>query len=178
MSEFLLEILAEEIPAGVLSQARSDLLRGLADALAAERIEGTFFAHSTSRRLVLFSRDLPEAQQDHEVEAVGPSLKVAYDAEGRPTRAAAGNTQSPEHGSQKVQTSHLRREDLLALLKLCWRQGVVAGYRGQFWRQLIGVFRQNPSRITKYLNQCAVGENLFQIRETLLARVGRSGEAK
>ena len=56
MAEFLLEILAEEIPAGVLSQARNDLLRGLADALAAERIEGTFFAHSTSRRLVLFAR--------------------------------------------------------------------------------------------------------------------------
>ncbi|HPA51459.1 MAG TPA: glycine--tRNA ligase subunit beta, partial [Thermoanaerobaculia bacterium] len=79
MSEFLLEILAEEIPAGVLSQARNDLLRGLADALAAERIDGTFFAHSTSRRLVLFSRDLPEAQEDHEVEAIGPSVKVAYD---------------------------------------------------------------------------------------------------
>lgn len=90
MSEFLLEILAEEIPAGVLSQARNDLLRGLADALAAERIDGTFFAHSTSRRLVLFSRDLPEAQEDHEVEAIGPSVKVAYDAEGRPTRAAEG----------------------------------------------------------------------------------------
>ena len=90
MSEFLLEILAEEIPAGVLSQARNDLLRGLADALAAERIDGTFFAHSTSRRLVLFSRDLPEVQEDHEVEAIGPSVKVAYDAEGRPTRAAEG----------------------------------------------------------------------------------------
>lgn len=90
MSELLLEILAEEIPAGVLSQARNDLLRGVADALAAERIEGTFFAHSTSRRLVLFSRDLPEVQEDHEVEAVGPSVRVAYDAEGRPTRAAEG----------------------------------------------------------------------------------------
>jgi glycyl-tRNA synthetase beta chain len=90
MSELLLEILAEEIPAGVLSQARNDLLRGVADALAAERIEGTFFAHSTSRRLVLFSRDLPEVQDDHEVEALGPSVKVAYDAEGRPTRAAEG----------------------------------------------------------------------------------------
>ena len=90
MSEFLLEILAEEIPAGVLSQARSDLLRGLADALAAERIEGTFFAHSTSRRLVLFSRDLPEVQEDHEVESVGPSVRVAFDADGRPTRAAEG----------------------------------------------------------------------------------------
>ncbi len=90
MSELLLEILAEEIPAGVLSQARNDLLRGVADALAAERIQGTFFAHSTSRRLVLFSRDLPEVQDDHEIEALGPSVKVAYDSEGRPTRAAEG----------------------------------------------------------------------------------------
>jgi len=90
MSELLLEILAEEIPAGVLSQARKDLLRGVADALAAQRVEGTFFTHSTSRRLVLFSRDLPEAQEDHEVESIGPSVKVAYDAEGRPTRAAEG----------------------------------------------------------------------------------------
>ncbi len=90
MSEFLLEILAEEIPAGVISQARNDLLRGLAEALAAERIQGTFFTHSTSRRLVLFSLDLPEMQDDHEVEAVGPSVRVAFDAEGRPTKAAEG----------------------------------------------------------------------------------------
>jgi glycyl-tRNA synthetase beta chain len=90
MAEFLLEILAEEIPAGVLSQARNDLLRGLADALAAERIGGTFFALSTSRRLILFSRDVPEVQDDREIESVGPSVKVAFDAEGKPTRAAEG----------------------------------------------------------------------------------------
>ena len=92
----------------------------------------------------------------------------------RPTRAAAKSA-APEPGRQKVQVSHLRREDLVALLKLIWRQGIAAGYRGQFWRQLVGIFRHNPSRITKYLNQCAVGENLFRIRETLLARVGRPG---
>ncbi|MDP1761915.1 MAG: DUF4070 domain-containing protein [Deltaproteobacteria bacterium] len=54
----------------------------------------------------------------------------------------------------------------------------MAHYRGQFWRQLVGIFRRNPSRITKYLNQCAVGENLFRIRETLLARAGRSSQTK
>jgi len=96
----------------------------------------------------------------------------------RPTRAAAGKSTGPDPGNRKVQTSHLKREDLVALLKLCWRQGVAASYRGQFWRQLVGIFRQNPSRITKYLNQCAVGENLFRIRESLLARVDQSGEAK
>jgi len=96
----------------------------------------------------------------------------------RPTRAAAAKGKNPDPGNQKHQGSSLpRREDLVALLKLCWRQGVVARYRGQFWRQLVGVFRQNPSRITKYLNQCAVGENLFHIRETLLAQVGQ-GQTK
>ena len=85
MAEFLLEILAEEIPAGVLPQARNDLLRGLADALADERIEGTFFIHSTSRRLVLFSRDLPEMQDDHEVRGRRPVRAASpIDADGTP----------------------------------------------------------------------------------------------
>ena len=62
----------------------------------------------------------------------------------------------------------------MALVKLLWRQGIVAGYRGQFWRQLAGIYRQNPSRMAKYLTQCAMGENLFRIREDLLARAGRA----
>ena len=97
----------------------------------------------------------------------------------RPTRAAAGKSKSPGHGNQK---DHLpfqaRREDLVALLKLLWRQGVVADYRRQFWRQLVGIYRQNPSRLAKYLAQCAMGENLFQIRASLLARAGRPGPDK
>jgi radical SAM superfamily enzyme YgiQ (UPF0313 family) len=97
----------------------------------------------------------------------------------RPTRTAAGKPQTPGRGKQKNGLPfHARREDLLAMLKLFWRQGIVAGYRRQFWRQLVGIYRQNPSRITKYLTQCAMGENLFPIRETLLARAGRSGPDK
>jgi hypothetical protein len=62
----------------------------------------------------------------------------------------------------------------MALLKLIWRQGILAGYRRQFWRQLVGIYRHNPSRLAKYLAQCAMGENLFQIRSNLLARARRS----
>ena len=80
----------------------------------------------------------------------------------RPTRAAAGKSKSPGHGNQKDHLPfHARREDLVAMLKLFWRQGIVAGYRRQFWRQLVGIYRQNPSRLAKYLTQCAMGENLF-----------------
>ena len=66
----------------------------------------------------------------------------------------------------------------MSLLKLIWRQGVVASYRRQFWRQLVGVYRQNPSRLQKYLEKCGMGENLFPIREGLLAKVARSGPGK
>ena len=97
----------------------------------------------------------------------------------RPTRSAAGKRKSPDSGSQKPHApSRPRREDLVAMLKLCWRQGVVAGYRRQFWRQLVGIYRHNPSRLAKYMAQCAMGENLFPIRESLLARAGRSGPDK
>jgi radical SAM superfamily enzyme YgiQ (UPF0313 family) len=97
----------------------------------------------------------------------------------RPTRAAAGKPKPPGHGKQQDRLQfHARLNDLVVLLKLFWRQGVVAGYRWQFWRQLAGIYRQNPSRLVKYLSQCALGENLFPIRENLLARAGRAGPDK
>lgn len=90
MAELLLEVLAEEIPAGFLHGAREDLLRGIATALAERRINGTFFVHSTSRRLVVVSRDLPEMQEDVELDVTGPPASAAFDAQGRPTRSAEG----------------------------------------------------------------------------------------
>jgi radical SAM superfamily enzyme YgiQ (UPF0313 family) len=97
----------------------------------------------------------------------------------RPTRAAAGESNNPGPADQKHPLpSRPRREDLVAMFKLCWRQGVVAGYRRQFWRQLAGICRHNPSRLAKYLSQCAMGENFFPIRESLLAQEGRSGPDK
>ena len=90
MSEFLFELLAEEIPAGVLPGARQELLEETAKALAEARIKGKFFCYSTSRRLILLTRDLPENQPDYEVEAIGPSVSVAFDKNGVATRAAVG----------------------------------------------------------------------------------------
>ena len=94
MSDLLIEILAEEIPAGVLPQARTELLQGLAAALKEQRINGTFFIHSTSRRLVVIARDLPEAQDDMVAETTGPPASAAYDAAGKPTKAAEGFARS------------------------------------------------------------------------------------
>ncbi|HKC26287.1 MAG TPA: glycine--tRNA ligase subunit beta, partial [Thermoanaerobaculia bacterium] len=94
MSEFLLEVLAEEIPAAVLPAARHEILQEMARSLRDERISGRFFVHSTSRRLVVVGKELPDAQEDAVTETVGPPASSAYDAEGHPTRAAEGFARS------------------------------------------------------------------------------------
>ena len=98
----------------------------------------------------------------------------------RPTRAtAAGKGKSRGAGNQKGRLPlWARRNDLAAFLKLVWRQGIVAGYRLQFWRQLVGIYRNNPSRLTRYLVKCGSGEDLFKIRARLLEKTGRPGPDK
>ena len=49
---------------------------------------------ATPRRLGVLFRDLPLAQPDRDVERRGPALTAAFDADGRPTRAAEGFARS------------------------------------------------------------------------------------
>ncbi|HEX7527943.1 MAG TPA: glycine--tRNA ligase subunit beta, partial [Thermoanaerobaculia bacterium] len=66
MAEFLLEILAEEIPAGVLPMAREDLLARVSAAFAEARLGGTLTVYSTSRRLALVGEGVADHQPDAE----------------------------------------------------------------------------------------------------------------
>ena len=66
----------------------------------------------------------------------------------------------------------------MALLKLIWRQGIVADFRRQFWRQLWEFTGKTPAACTNIWKNAAWGENLFPIRESLLAKVARSGPEK
>jgi glycyl-tRNA synthetase beta chain len=45
---------------------------------------------ATPRRLTLMVRDIPAGPPDAEITATGPSIKAAYDADGKPTKAAEG----------------------------------------------------------------------------------------
>jgi radical SAM superfamily enzyme YgiQ (UPF0313 family) len=91
----------------------------------------------------------------------------------RPTRLALGLEEKPSNGSRRTDGHRpLRRtsRDLLALLKHIWRHGIVSSYKMQFWRQLVGVYRRNPSRIRNYLIACIAGENLFQLVDAVRTR--------
>jgi radical SAM superfamily enzyme YgiQ (UPF0313 family) len=86
----------------------------------------------------------------------------------RPTRAAqAARLDKPFSPSGPRHKKSLREQlaDVRRFLILIWRQGIKPSYRRQFWQQFYGVWRQNPSRLVRYLTVCAYGEDLFRFRE-------------
>ncbi len=101
--DFLLEIRTEEIPAPALLPARLELSRAAGDALAGEGLApAAIEAYATLRRLVLVLRGLPERQEDRFAEVLGPPAANAFDADGKPTRAAEGFAKA-----QKVEVADL-----------------------------------------------------------------------
>ena len=103
MSDFLLELRTEEIPAAALAGARLDLFERLRGALAEEGLAPREAqAYATPRRLIFIARGLPERQEDRFSEVLGPPASAAYDSEGKPTRAAEGFARA-----QKVEVSDL-----------------------------------------------------------------------
>ena len=90
--EFLLEIGVEEIPHWMIPGALRDLERGflaaLEDANLCQGVEAA--TEATPRRLVLVANGVADRQADREETLKGPPRRVAFDAEGKPTKAAQG----------------------------------------------------------------------------------------
>lgn len=91
IADFLLEIGVEEIPATVVLAALEQLKGGLENALQRGRLaHGAVEVYGTARRLTALVRDVAEQQDDAVTEHKGPPASQAFDAEGRPTKAAIG----------------------------------------------------------------------------------------
>src|ERR1051326_8582578 len=101
MPDFLLEIGVEEIPARMIDDARSELVRRMTALLARESLMQpaarnapedesswtAFTSYSTPRRLAFRVSEIPTHQPDVTEQVLGPSLKIAY-KDGKPTPAA------------------------------------------------------------------------------------------
>ncbi|MHA7878792.1 MAG: glycine--tRNA ligase subunit beta [Saccharospirillum sp.] len=94
-ADFLIELGTEELPPKALKPLQDafaeDLLKRLSDA-------GLSFGDSTRygapRRLALWVKDLQLSQPDEAFERRGPAVKAAFDAEGKPSKAAEGFARS------------------------------------------------------------------------------------
>jgi len=103
MSNLLLEIGTEELPGSFILPALEQLADATARELAEARIEfGKISTFATPRRMALYVQSVAAFQRDARIEARGPAKSVAFDVEGRPTRAAEGFARA-----QKVDISQL-----------------------------------------------------------------------
>lgn len=89
MDNLLLEIGAEEIPAGYIEPALAALAANLQQRLAAARItHGAVTTYGTPRRLAVRVEQVAAKQKPLSTDVLGPPVKVAFDAAGHPTMAA------------------------------------------------------------------------------------------
>lgn len=93
--ELLLEIGTEEMPARVIPATLAQLKAAAAAAFDGQHITyADWSVYGTPRRLVLLGKDVAEQQDDQVLEAKGPAQKIAYAADGTPTKAALGFARS------------------------------------------------------------------------------------
>jgi len=88
--EFVLEIGTEEIPSRFINPALEKMKELFAALLISGRVgsQGEMKAYGTPRRLVLYVPEMDERQADLSKEVTGPPKKIAFDADGKPTKAA------------------------------------------------------------------------------------------
>ena len=89
--DLLFEIGTEEIPARFMPDALFRLAVLADKALAEKRIShGTVRTLGTPRRIVLLIDSVADTQTDQTARKKGPSTKMAFDADGKPTKAVEG----------------------------------------------------------------------------------------
>lgn len=105
--DLLLEIGTEEIPAhympSILSQVKDLAGKSFGEAHIAYESIRTL---GTPRRIALIMKGVAEKQADVSAKHKGPSVKIAYDADGNPTKAAMGFARG-----QKIDVKDLVVED-------------------------------------------------------------------
>ena len=116
--ELLLEIGAEEIPAGFVPKALAALDEMLRKELAAARLEyNQIKTLGTPRRLMVAVQGLPALQPDAEITAMGPSKKAAFAADGTPTKAAEGFAKGQGVSVADLQVVETEKGEYLAVTK-------------------------------------------------------------
>ncbi|MCK5235450.1 MAG: glycine--tRNA ligase subunit beta [Deltaproteobacteria bacterium] len=89
--DLLLELGSEELPAGFIDTSLQALKEAVAGELRAHDItSGEVELYGTPRRLAVIIRAVNEQEPDKKEEHKGPSTKVAFDAEGNPSKALQG----------------------------------------------------------------------------------------
>jgi glycyl-tRNA synthetase beta chain len=95
VDSLLIELGTEELPPKALNKLSNAFTQGIVDGLIKAGFEiNEVESFATPRRLAVLIKNIATSQPDRNVERKGPSLKAAYDADGKPTKAVMGFARS------------------------------------------------------------------------------------
>ncbi|MFO7930906.1 MAG: glycine--tRNA ligase subunit beta [Thermodesulfobacteriota bacterium] len=110
MNPLLIEIGTEEIPSGYIVPALEAFRGRLTDRLSQLRIEcGSARIYGTPRRLAVMVDEVADRQRPATTRVMGPPESVAFDAEGRPTVAAAKFAEKSGVSLKKLQVEETEK---------------------------------------------------------------------
>jgi glycyl-tRNA synthetase beta chain len=93
--DLLIELGTEELPPKALNKLSMAFTQGIVDGLQKAGFEiNDVESFAAPRRIAVLIKSLAASQPDREVERKGPSLKAAYDEDGKPTKAVIGFAKS------------------------------------------------------------------------------------
>ena len=105
-ADLLIEIGTEELPPKALRRLRDAFADGVVSGLAEKRLaHGETNAFASPRRLAVLVTALTTRQEDRELTQKGPPVRIAFDDNGKPTKAALAFA-----GKCGVEVSELARE--------------------------------------------------------------------
>ncbi len=114
--DVLIELGVEEIPAGVAPKMAAALAAALESTLDEAGLgRGATTVLGTPRRLTVHLAAVQSAQPDRELEILGPPARVAFDADGNPTRAAEGFVKGQGAGLDALYKTTTDKGDYAAL---------------------------------------------------------------
>lgn len=115
---FYLEIGSEEIPAGYIVPALEAMSARISRFFDENRIShGEPFVTGTPRRLVLNVPGVAVEQEARTTEIIGPPRQVAYDAQGRPTKAAEGFARGQGVSVDDIRIKSTPKGDYLCIVR-------------------------------------------------------------
>ena len=118
MAHFILEIGTEEMPARFLPILDKALEDGFVARLKELKLGfGTVRPLSTPRRLTLSIEDVAAMQEQEDVVVTGPPARIAFDAEGKPTKAGMGFARSQNVDMEEVFVKDTGKGEYLAVNK-------------------------------------------------------------
>ncbi|NPB07952.1 MAG: glycine--tRNA ligase subunit beta [Aquificae bacterium] len=135
MNKLLIEIGTEELPASVILPALGFLKERLGSILQAKSVK----TYGTPRRLALLFEDFPNERTLKEEVIFGPPKSVAFDEEGRPTRALEGFLRKNNASLQEVKVLKKNRGEYVAIVRQVEEKSPVEKIQESFEELLLEV---------------------------------------